>query len=660
MTLQKFFDKKIFSVLTVVMLIPLLPSYAETLGSIAINLTYTNGDRADYYPISLTIFQDNNNVPYREIQSITGNPFNILSLPLGHQYKIVVYANSMYSAVDYVNLEQTHQDLDVKLPLPGGMRVNVLYNDKLTPVEGASVTVKSWDNKTWASGLTDANGQTLRFWIEPTTSDKTYYSVDVRIGQHLLYSSSQVFLSPGIPQEIVIDTPWVPLINSLITVEVYGSQSKPVSSLDGRFTVNLLDSKGNKIAESPVNSRGQAQFYNLKVGDYSFQIINLKDNSDWADSKVSIDGTLLNFIVQRNQTAIQTPQLSQTPLPQPSQAPQSQPHVPQQSKIVSCNCVAFRLDNVQDYWLNSVQTKIIGTFEQKNASLTVGIIAKDFGSDPKLVNFIKDAASTHNGTIETAVNGWSFEDFTSFNETTQASLLKQSMNRLAILASSQSVFVPPYAKTNQDTFFAMNDNDIHYLSASLGIVVPPALFDKIHNIPATVSTGYHILQNGTSQQITDDEILSNIQASIQSYGFAVVPLSFQDYAQNNGTTKENLPDPSQIDNLQKLIDKIRNNGYNMVTVSEIGNHIYNTFAIPDWIKNNADSWSQDKISNSEFLTGVQYMIKQNIIEGLSPTTELNKVPSWEKINAKWWASGLISDDDFTNGIAFMIEHGIIR
>src|SRR5579872_1279690 len=103
---------------------------AETSGSIEVNLTYTNGDRADYWPISMKIYQDNSLVPYQEIESLTGNPFNIVSLPLGHHYKIEVYANGMHAAVRYVDLEQPQQTLDVAIPLSGGMRVNVLYNDK--------------------------------------------------------------------------------------------------------------------------------------------------------------------------------------------------------------------------------------------------------------------------------------------------------------------------------------------------------------------------------------------------------------------------------------------------------------------------------------------------------------------------------------------------
>src|SRR5256885_9260929 len=57
--------------------------------------------------------------------------------------------------------------------------------------------------------------------------------------------------------------------------------------------------------------------------------------------------------------------------------------------VPSCQCVAFRLDDIQDYWLHSAQTKIIVTFQEKNASLTIGIIGNNIGQDPNIIVDIK-------------------------------------------------------------------------------------------------------------------------------------------------------------------------------------------------------------------------------------------------------------------------------
>ena len=85
--------------------------------------------------------------------------------------------------------------------------------------------------------------------------------------------------------------------------------------------------------------------------------------------------------------------------------------------------------------------------------------------------------------------------------------------------------------------------------------------------------------------------------------------------------------------------------------------------IPDWIRNNAKWWSEGAIGDSDFTSGIQFMIKENIIsipdlpEQASETTE--GVPKWVRNNAGWWADGLISDDDFVSGIKYLVEQGII-
>ncbi len=86
--------------------------------------------------------------------------------------------------------------------------------------------------------------------------------------------------------------------------------------------------------------------------------------------------------------------------------------------------------------------------------------------------------------------------------------------------------------------------------------------------------------------------------------------------------------------------------------------------IPSWIKNNAGWWAEGQIGDSDFTSGIQFMIKENIIvipdlpEQTSETTQ--GVPDWVRNNAGWWADGLISDDDFISGIKYLVEQGIIK
>ncbi len=86
--------------------------------------------------------------------------------------------------------------------------------------------------------------------------------------------------------------------------------------------------------------------------------------------------------------------------------------------------------------------------------------------------------------------------------------------------------------------------------------------------------------------------------------------------------------------------------------------------VPEWVKNNARWWSEGQISDSDFISGIQQLIKENIIsisdlpEQTTETTE--GVPDWVRNNAGWWADGLITDEDFLKGIEYLVEQGIIK
>ncbi len=85
--------------------------------------------------------------------------------------------------------------------------------------------------------------------------------------------------------------------------------------------------------------------------------------------------------------------------------------------------------------------------------------------------------------------------------------------------------------------------------------------------------------------------------------------------------------------------------------------------IPLWIKNNAKFWQQGQIDDSVFVSGIQYLIKQGIIQ--IPTTTANQptssvtIPPWVKTNAGLWADGQIDDQTFASGIQYLIQIGII-
>jgi len=85
--------------------------------------------------------------------------------------------------------------------------------------------------------------------------------------------------------------------------------------------------------------------------------------------------------------------------------------------------------------------------------------------------------------------------------------------------------------------------------------------------------------------------------------------------------------------------------------------------IPYWIKNNAGWWAKDKISDGDFIAGIEYLIKEKNINISSQNNKENSsdvIPSWIKNNAEWWSTGKISDEDFLSGIKYLIENSVIK
>ena len=88
-----------------------------------------------------------------------------------------------------------------------------------------------------------------------------------------------------------------------------------------------------------------------------------------------------------------------------------------------------------------------------------------------------------------------------------------------------------------------------------------------------------------------------------------------------------------------------------------------TASVPDWVKNTAGWWAEGLISEGEFVKGVEFLIKQQIIDTTVQTTSSENldasVPDWVKNTAGWWAEGQISEGEFVNAIEHLVKTGTI-
>lgn len=316
----------------------------------------------------------------------------------------------------------------------------------------------------------------------------------------------------------------------------------------------------------------------------------------------------------------------------------------------SCGCVAFRLDDVQDYWLDDVQSKVLDTFVQNNASLTIGIVGNYFGYDSKLVNHIKSIVDSKFD-LEIANHGWNHEDFTKFSRNEQSTLMKLTNDKITeIFSLTPDVFIPPYEMINNDTMIAFYENNFHYISSNLTMDKPSHLIKNnisIH-IPTTASTGH--LANNAWLSENHKKTFDNVLVSLQKYGYAVVEMHPQEYSIRKGFNYSNVYDEAQIHELGLLIDDLHKNNLRIVTMSDIQKDV-GSQTFPAWTKK-VQSWYDNYTISDRDAYGTYQFLIQNKIINFNFQQDPYKYPVHQNITTTmfWVGEPADSDNDYVSNL----------
>lgn len=193
-------------------------------------------------------------------------------------------------------------------------------------------------------------------------------------------------------------------------------------------------------------------------------------------------------------------------------------------------CVAFRLDDIQDFYYSSEQRALIEMFRQNNASVTIGIIGSMFGNDAELVDFIRQYRN--DSRIEIANHGWLHEDFGLLEDAaSQRGLLERTNHRIHDLLGQDvliTTFVAPLNSVNEQTHEAVANSGLYIISAD---PVTDTIFandqtssSRLYHLPKTAELSFLTENNTAWDPVPVIEILSKIDDSIMANGNAVVML----------------------------------------------------------------------------------------------------------------------------------------
>ena len=210
------------------------------------------------------------------------------------------------------------------------------------------------------------------------------------------------------------------------------------------------------------------------------------------------------------------------------------------------------------------------------------------------------------------------------------------------------VFALILAITSPEIVFGYADDDVEIL---VSVDKSSYKVGDLLNIKGTGAHSYTVFANIISPN--GDQIVELMFIAAKSGDFAtvwIIPRGLDDgtYIIQIKDVKKQAQTTFDIGNITKLQNSSQNQDVKM--------------KIPDWVRNNAKWWAQGVIGDAEFILGIQFLVKEEII--IVPQTSVGAerqdyVPDWIKNNAKWWAEGAISEDDFLNGIQYLIKVGIV-
>ncbi len=268
-----------------------------------------------------------------------------------------------------------------------------------------------------------------------------------------------------------------------------------------------------------------------------------------------------------------------------------------------------------------------------------------------------------------------------------------------VLILPKDLHYDKYSNKNADIIHFMINNDelkkLKNSDSTINVIITPESKSSVITEDLFFDNGFKALVSYDSRYSESNDFLFSIVffdpkgnlASDVRYGYGLKDTSGKEIV-NTGPNNLGITLPNGIDT--RILNATKMGKYSMQIVllgigsNDLENPLFKKFelemvksempktelsqtftpsAIPQWIKNNAGWWADGKIDDNSFVQGIQFLIKEkimNIPSTQSSGTSSNEIPAWIKNNAKWWADGKIDDNSFVQGIQFLIKEGIVK
>jgi peptidoglycan/xylan/chitin deacetylase (PgdA/CDA1 family) len=272
-----------------------------------------------------------------------------------------------------------------------------------------------------------------------------------------------------------------------------------------------------------------------------------------------------------------------------------------------CNCVIFRLDDVEDQGNSNVpNVALLQHFITNNHKLGTEIIVNNFGNlgtSATVFNTVKQGYDQ--GLFEVGIHGFKHVRHSQLTEEQQSTDLGNAKIKLKSLFNDPNlrVFTPPFNDFNSDTIKAMAENSLDIFSTSYSTertttniykisnsfqtdnsiiqLSEVTVFDndtgqhfkrRVYHVPYDISLFNLIEPTGTlSGQSLIDAVLSKVATQIANTGFAVVTLHPTDIAPYDSGSRSwsNGVSNTKFQDLKDIITGLEAKGYGFPFMSDI-------------------------------------------------------------------------------------------
>jgi peptidoglycan/xylan/chitin deacetylase (PgdA/CDA1 family) len=273
----------------------------------------------------------------------------------------------------------------------------------------------------------------------------------------------------------------------------------------------------------------------------------------------------------------------------------------------SCNCVIFRLDDIEDQGnADKPNIAIMQHFIDKNHKLSSEIIVNNFGNSGTNGNVYKTVKQGYDaGLFELGIHGFNHVKHSQLSEEQQKSDFAKAKNKLISLFNDPNLrlFVPPFNDFDSDTIKAMAENKLDIFSSSYSSerlttniykvsnsfetdnsiiqLSEVTVFDndtgqslkrRVYHVPFDISLFNMIEPTGTlSGQNLVDAVVSKADTQIANTGFAVITLHPTDISPYNPATGSwtDTVDDAKFQALKNIVTALEAKGYGFSYMSDV-------------------------------------------------------------------------------------------